>query len=170
MLSVFLHVLNWQQTRGLWSAFWQFKKKIGKKSFRKLKGYKSNLYNLFIQRNRERERKKERLVSSSKRYKINMYSCIYTTVLEVMQNIPESIILEFVMCLCFVVKLVTYLFCLFGFFTFYFSLKNFSLVWKIHYCRWRTSNFDLFDQRLVAIDQWDVLYCATPTVTRDIRL
>ena len=134
MLSVFLHVLNWQQTRGLGSAFWLFKKKIGKESFRKLKGYKSNLYNLFIQRNRERERKKERLVSSSKRYEINMYSSIYTTVLEVMQNIRESIILEFIIA-DEGLQILTYA-----------------------------------PQRLVAIDQWEVLYCATPTVTRDLRL
>jgi hypothetical protein len=50
---------------------------------------------------------------------------------------------------------------------FYVSLKNFSLIWRRHHCRWRAAKFRPFfgAQGLWAGRDF---YRATPTVTRDL--
>ena len=42
------------------------------------------------------------------------------------------------------------LICLFGVFV---PLKNFSLIWRRHHCRWSASNFDLCSA-LMTVEQW----------------
>jgi hypothetical protein len=50
---------------------------------------------------------------------------------------------------------------------FYLPLKNFSLIWRRHHCRWRAAKFR---PMLGAQGLWAGrdLYCATPAVTQDL--
>jgi hypothetical protein len=56
---------------------------------------------------------------------------------------------------------------LIAYFGFYIPLKNFSLIWRRHHCRWRAANFR---PMLGARGLWAGrdLYHATPAVTRDL--
>jgi hypothetical protein len=57
--------------------------------------------------------------------------------------------------------------CLIDYLLFYAPLKNFSLIWRRHHCRWRAAKLRLM---LGAQGLWARrdFYCATPTVTRDL--
>jgi hypothetical protein len=52
---------------------------------------------------------------------------------------------------------------LIDYFLFYVPLKNFSLIWRRHHCRWRKAKF-----RPMLLWAGRDLYFVTPTVTRDL--